>query len=993
MPIQQASFRRTGRGPAFPVPLFIFFFVAAVPAVAVPVVITGQLMGEGGHVISRATIELVPMTGSSGTPRPVVTGASDTAGRFRLAAPEPGMWKVIARAGGYAPLEKTLSPLVETTDLPVAGMKPASLVEVRVVGADGTALAGVRIRAELGADSVAGLEWQPAVREGVTGKDGTLRLPRARDEILRLQAVASRHLPAVQPWTASFPVRLRLEPGRERTIEVRSSRGTPLRGVDVRTAEGVWLSASDERGQAAVFGPVRGDLALVFESRSLVIGWGTLGPAPEGNASPAVFSLVDPPSVSGKVVDADSRLPVAGALVWPEGHPAASVRASADGGWTLAVSPVTGGRVRAAAPGYLPAEAHAAGGVDGAVLALSPRRTGGRIAAGVVVDEGGRPVGEASISLVPVAGSEAESLPKTGSVLSARSDRRGRFKSRLPEGTWDLRAGAPGLAATVVRGITVGPGHDPVDLGTVVLRAGPALDGQVVDSRDKPIAGCHVRALPTDMISTRFLAAGAEDEGGEALSGADGGFTLAGLQPGQPVTVRVWREGYTPATLQGIQVPAEKPLLVRLSPVSRISGRVFDEYGSPVPRARVVAVREPGGPGGEGVAGPLDEDGGFVVENVAPGGYTLAVAASGFLPGRRQGIVVAEGKDTEGVEVVLRKGGAVEGRVVTADGRPVARAEVRVMPSQEAGNPWLAAFGLAEATTGEDGSYRLEGVAEGTRSVSAERSGHPRAVLALEIRPGTNHLDFQLTDGREVSGRVVDTAGRPVPGAAVSLFSTAGVWPATTAPDGGFQISGVPDGAYRLVAEKAGWASARSAEELRVAGGAVTGIELRLDRGATIAGRIAGLGFEELSRVQVTASGAGGGQVGSVDYQGSYRIEALAPGDWILEAQVPGTGRRAVGRVRLEPGQSQASLDLEFGGGLALTGVVLQGDRPVAGAAVTVRSSNGGPVHGAMSGPDGRFRVEGLQAGNVEIAVLGKSAPFRQLLDVSADQDVVLRLP
>jgi Carboxypeptidase regulatory-like domain len=111
-----------------------------------------------------------------------------------------------------------------------------------------------------------------------------------------------------------------------------------------------------------------------------------------------------------------------------------------------------------------------------------------------------------------------------------------------------------------------------------------------------------------------------------------------------------------------------------------------------------------------------------------------------------------------------------------------------------------------------------------------------------------------------------------------------------------------------------------------------------------------------------------------------------------VEALLP-ENRRAVGRVQLAPKQTQASLDLEFGGGLTLSGVVLQGEQPVAGAMVTVQSPNGGLLHGARSGPDGHFRVEGLDAGPIEVVVLGKDAPFRQPLDLSADREIVLRLP
>jgi uncharacterized GH25 family protein len=993
MSMREASTQLHGRGPALAVSLLLFLLVgAAIPAMAAPISITGQLLGEGGHGVAGVKVEVVPLASSADSPPPLATAASDAAGRFRLEVPEPGMWKVVARAQGYVPLEAELAPLVEPADLPPAKLKAAPQVEVRVVGEDGSPLVGARVRAEPKALPGTRPGWHPAIRSAVTDAKGIARLVRGGDEILLLRALADGHLEVRQPWSTSAAIRLQLEPGRERTIELKDLRGHPLRGVDVRTPEGGWTVASDERGRASICAPLLRELTLVFESRGIPLGKGILRPARREDVSPVVFPLADPPTASGKVVDAATRHPLAGALVWPEGHPEAFVRAAADGSWTAALSTEAVGRVRAAAPGYLPAAAGVPGApAAGPILALSPRPTGGRIASGIVLDEGGRPVDGAAIDLVSSVGSTTEPLPKEGSAISSRSDHQGRFKSQLREGSWDLRAGAPGLVATVVRGIVVGPGRDPVDLGTVVLRRGATLEGQVVDPQGKPIAGCQVRIVSSGgLTSTRFLAAGAADDSSETLSGADGGFTLAGLPEGQPVTLFVSGEGYSSATLKGIPIPAERPLRVTLSPGSRISGRVVDESGAPVTRAQVLAVPE--GPGGGGAARPLEEKGGFIIENVSPGRFTLAVTAPGFLRAQRRGIEVVAGKDVSGLEVVVRKGATVEGRVTTADGRPAAGTRLRVMPTDNTGNPLLAALGLPEAVADGEGAYQLEGVAEGARSIVAEERDHPKVVQTLAVQPGSNHLDFQLADGREVSGRVVDPQGQPIPGAEVSLSSRSGSWRATTGPDGGFQMTAVPDGAYRLLAEKAGWAAARSTEEVQVAGGPVEGLVVRLDRGGAIVGRISGLGFEELSRVQVSASGPAGGQLGQVDYQGSYRIDALSPGEWTVEAHLP-ESRRAVGRVRLAPGQTQASLDLEFGGGLTLSGVVLHGEHPVAGAMVTVQNPNGGLQHGAMSGPDGRFRVDGLEAGPIEVVVLGRDTPFRQPLDLSADREIVLRLP
>jgi uncharacterized GH25 family protein len=934
-------------------------------------------------------IEAVPLATADSTP-PVATAMSDASGRFRLEVPESGMWTVFVRAQGYVPLETELAPLVEPVDLPPARLEAAPQVEIRVAREDGRPLARAQVRAEPEAKPELQTGWRPAIRSAVTDAKGVARLPREGGERLVLRAVADGHLEIRQLWPTSSAVRLQLEPCRERTIEIRDPRGNPLRGIDARTPEGGWTIGSDERGRASICAPTGRDLSLVFESRGILLGQGTLRPARKEEASPAVFQLVDPPAVSGKVVDAATRHPLAGALVWPEGHPAAFVRAATDGSWRVALSTGAERRVRAAAPGYLPAQAAAPGApAAGPTLALSPRAAGDRTASGVVLDEGGRPVEGASIGLLSSVTSTTEPLPKRGSAIFVRSDAQGRFTSRLSTGIWDLRASSPGLVATVVRGIAVEPGRAPLDLGTVVLRRGATLDGQVVDLQGKPIADCHIRTLPAGgMTSTRFLAVGAEDESAETLSGADGFFTVTGLPEGQPVTLVVSGEGYIAATLPGIQAPAERPLRVTLSPGARISGRVVDESGEPVTNAEVRAFPE--GPGRGGAADPLDENGGFLIKNVSPGRHTLAVAAPGFQPVQRRGIEVVAGKTVSGLEVVVRKGATIEGRVTTTEGHPVAGTRLRVMPTEGADNPLLAGLGLSEAVADGDGAYRLEGVAEGNRSIVAESRDHPKVVQALAVQPGSNHLDFQLADGREVSGRVIDPQGQPIPGAEVSLSSPAGGWNGTTGPDGGFRMTAIPDGAYRLLADKEGWA--QSTEEIHVAGGPVQGLVLRLDRGGAIVGRVSGLGFEELSRVQISANGPTGGQPGRVDYQGSYRIDALPPGEWIVEALLP-ENRRAVGKVQLAPGQTQASLDLEFGGGLTLSGVVLQKEQPVAGAMVTVQSPNGGLLHGARSGPDGRFRVEGLDAGPVEVVVLGKDAPLRQPLDLTTDREIVLRLP
>ena len=110
----------------------------------------------------------------------------------------------------------------------------------------------------------------------------------------------------------------------------------------------------------------------------------------------------------------------------------------------------------------------------------------------------------------------------------------------------------------------------------------------------------------------------------------------------------------------------------------------------------------------------------------------------------------------------------------------------------------------------------------------------------MEIRPGRNRLDLRLSDGTEVSGRIVDSQGSPVPGASLSLPARAGETAmfrpdaqAVSSADGSFVFQGIPDGEYRLTGTRQGFAPA-TIPGVRVAGAPVSGLELRLGPGAVI---------------------------------------------------------------------------------------------------------------------------------------------------------------
>src|SRR5688500_1038488 len=102
--------------------------VSAATAAAAPIAVHGRVEAEGGGAMRDAVVRLYPMVGMRGAgelqlsgtfpPPHKVEAKVDADGAFRIEAPGPGIWRLVASAPGRAPLETTLQPLVEETWLP-----------------------------------------------------------------------------------------------------------------------------------------------------------------------------------------------------------------------------------------------------------------------------------------------------------------------------------------------------------------------------------------------------------------------------------------------------------------------------------------------------------------------------------------------------------------------------------------------------------------------------------------------------------------------------------------------------------------------------------------------------------------------------------------------------------------------------------------------------------------------------------------------------------
>lgn len=1097
--------------------LIWLLLLAAVPAAAAPLILSGTVARPDGAPLAGARILLLPLPSSHewgrmalagrAAPELTATATADADGGFRLATPRAGLWTVVAEAPGRVPVQ--LSPLivVESTGLPPALLPEDAGFHFQVTRKDGTPAAGLWIHAAGESPGpwkeTAAWGWVPRTRLGLTGADGALVLPRAPRERLTVRVLDGGSEAArmtgleggglILPAAVSSVVTGALG---ERTLEVRGADGRPVADVLVRLGDVPVPAAVTDAAGRARFPSAAGSAPTVRLLAADGRRWTGLLSA--GSATPAI-TLPPPVVLEGRAIDSASRQPLAEALVWLSSDPGAFARTDVRGAYRIVPIVTTEGdaaQIRAAAAGHLPILRRLGGmrggGSRGPALSLDPAAA----AAGTVVDGAGKPLAGARVQAVlraaprqrtfsrsgegerhtasgpdgrfrlsgllagatweirasrpgraparislpiltpisardlrlvlgpgrnaagrvvdraekPVAGAEITLLATTGEHAPANGDgtrRRGeegidlwkattgpdgRFAvAGLPLGAVDLRAAKPGLVPVTVRALAIpggpgGPAGDaPFDLGTVILEPGAEVRGIVIDRDGRPVEGAEVHAAQ-DLRRLRFAleSGGPVERRPETVTGADGRFAIADLRRGDRVDLVVRGRGLLPASVSGVRAPNAQPVRVVLERGAQVTGRVVDAEKRPVAGAELsLQMDRPGEEkgllrlsGGARAAATSDADGRFSFAPVPAGRGALGVNADGFQPIESRELAVPAAGIAD-LELVLDSGAVLEGRVFTADGEPVEDARV--------------VSGAAASISDADGVYRLEGVPPGRRKVQLRHREFPPLDKDFAVESGVNSLDLILPAGHEVAGRVVDRDGRPVSGAGLALFldGSPREQEAVGGEDGAFSFPRVADGVYTLRAEREGYRTSETASAVRVAGAPRRDLEVRLDRGTRIAGRLLGLDLYDLAEVEVRAAREdGSGETpGRVSYDGAYEVTGLDAGDWVVTATLRGGEREGRGRALLEPGAEEAKLDIELGRGLTLTGRVIYGGAPLAGADLTLRGLDVSGFRPVTTDWEGGFRLADLRPGSYRLQVVSRREMLNHSEDLRLDAD------
>lgn len=443
-----------------------------------------------------------------------------------------------------------------------------------------------------------------------------------------------------------------------------------------------------------------------------------------GRSASLLVSLVGAAAVSGTVLDAYDRQPVAGSIVKVLDLPGEST-ADNKGTFRREELPGTICRFEVSAPGYFTREFErklAASGESTLRFLLQPELMA---LDGEVVDSTGAVVPAAMVSV-------------TGIDASTTTSAEGRFQfAGVRKGTRQISVSAEGYPPRTVDVDVASTGDEPFQ---VVLTGAGKLVGQVVDAvRKTPVSDAKIR------IGDGRWKAATDDQGR---------FEIADLPLGS-AKVEVIGRGYQSEKSEATLVAGENTFDIELRGATILSGIVISTFDQkPIAGAKVEIDGLP-------ISKSTDADGRFRFEGIAAGPAKLSVSANAYRPATQN---CETSTDTETVvQLSLRGAQKLKGNVVAqASNQPIASAEVHIAGTDH------------KLTTDSHGEFSLDDCPAQELRLKVSATGFLSQELDHNLTATPASVEIRLRPPHTVSGIVVDArSGKPVADARVAISGNA----------------------------------------------------------------------------------------------------------------------------------------------------------------------------------------------------------------------------
>ena len=520
-----------------------------------------------------------------------------------------------------------------------------------------------------------------------------------------------------------------------------------------------------------------------------------------------------------------------------------------------------------------------------------------------------------------------------------------------------------------------------VFIGTGVINVSViGLDG-------KPTAGANVTIERIDwQPNERPPSEGVRHED---ITGADGVVRFDKLPDGEYVARAHTANGMQSADIFFLVSNGTYEVALTLWEAAPVAGRVVDTEGHGIPGALVYVYetdRFPEGPLTSSRATQsrqiTDGEGRFLFAGLWTGKWRLYTQADGFASETTDWFPVP----ADGVWITLGDGGAVSGTVVdSTSGGPVADIPVAVRMD--------FVRDQRGAKSGPDGAFRIEGVRPGDFTLAIEDhevvlAGKP---VPVRVRHGqeVSGIKLRVVPGGIVRGRVYDKGkGTGVGGVRLGAYvRPLGESPqreVTSAFDGTYEIRGLAEGVCEIRPYEAPgypWTTTLASEKVSVTpGDALEGIDIALDRGLVVRGRVLDEFGGGVVGAYIEGSSIDGNRSpGNVmsDATGYFELAGFGPGEVEIRPNKLGFERRQFGPFRI--GETDLDgVEIEIKAEAVITGIVVdkQG-RPVVSVPLSTsmkgETSNSGSAGSLV---DGSFRIDGLSGGEhlIRMSRVGENA-------------------
>jgi protocatechuate 3,4-dioxygenase beta subunit len=486
-----------------------------------------------------------------------------------------------------------------------------------------------------------------------------------------------------------------------------------------------------------------------------------------------------------------------------------------------------------------------------------------------------------------------------------------------------------------------------------------------------------------------------------AITGDDGSFTIAHATPKWEL-VSARAESLTGARAHGTTADVG---IIKLAKSAAVSGSVINaKTHVPLVGAEVRLLNFAGGGARfDIIAGAIsDAKGNYTIAFAPPGNHQLTIVRPGFSATNTSISLVGGQKMVK--SLAATEDAHVSGSIVDEEKRGIAGAYLNAQEVSRGGGPggfgprFMNRGGSRDTMSAPDGHFVLHAQPDVDIEIAALKKGLPSAKTAsLHFASGERKSNVVITipHGVAVSGKVLDRAGKPLSGVAVSAeesdqsggggmgrmvrraistFATERDDRIRTVSDGSFTMR-VKEGTYDLTFKREGFAA--KTVRAQQASASSKPIEVTLDPGATISGRVTrgGAGVEG---VFVTGIAEGGMANVITGPDGAFSLTDLSPGPMMVNFRKPDDFIQQIRNVTAPA--NDVTIELPPGGRLTGRVVDKSSHNPVTSFQAGISGSRGGggmvvmmpPQLRAFTSDDGSFVLENVPAGPTQLVV---SAP------------------